>query len=73
MSILSDLQSTAIREVDRMIPEMSEFHLLIWGFAESAWREYESAAAYLERLREEGFEFEAALWGNTYCLSCSMG
>lgn len=52
---------------------ISDFHQEIWNYAETAWREYKSAAAYVELLRNEGFEVEegsggmptafCALWG----------
>jgi aminobenzoyl-glutamate utilization protein B len=75
VSTFSDLQSSAVHELDGLTPELSEFHLGIWGFAESAWREYRSCAAYVDRLRAEGFEVEAgsgqmptafhAVWGDS--------
>ena len=37
---------------------LSDFHLRIWGYAETAWREYRSAAAYCDLLRSEGFTVE---------------
>ena len=37
---------------------LSEFHLEIWNYAETAYREYRSAAAFVELLRREGFEVE---------------
>lgn len=39
---------------------MSAFHSAIFGHAESAWREYRSAADYVTLLREEGFDVEEA-------------
>ena len=43
--------------------ELSEWNRTIWELAEPAWREYRSAAWYVERLREEGFEVEAGSGG----------
>ena len=37
---------------------MSDFHLEIWDYAETAWREYKSAKAYVDLLRKEGFTVE---------------
>ena len=37
---------------------MSDFHLEIWNYAETAWREYRSAKAYVDLLRKEGFTVE---------------
>ncbi len=60
--------------VDRNRGELSVFHLQIFDYAETAWREYRSAAAYAELLRREGFDVEegsggmptafAARWGS---------
>ncbi len=36
----------------------SDFHMQIWDYAEPAWREYRSAAAYCDLLRTEGFSVE---------------
>jgi aminobenzoyl-glutamate utilization protein B len=43
--------------------EFSDWHKVIWHFAEPAWREYRSAAWYVEKLREEGFEVEEGSGG----------
>ena len=37
---------------------LSDFHMEIWNYAETAWREYRSARAYVDLLRREGFEVE---------------
>lgn len=37
---------------------LSDFHQEIWNYAETAFREYKSAEAYVELLRKEGFEVE---------------
>ena len=42
---------------------LSEWHRIIWDFAEPAWREYRSAAWFVDRLRREGFEVEAGSAG----------
>ncbi|NIM00338.1 MAG: amidohydrolase, partial [Acidobacteria bacterium] len=54
--------------------DLSAWHDQIWDYHEPAWREYRSAAWYVERLRREGFEVEegsggmptafCARWGN---------
>ena len=33
---------------------LSDFHLRIWDYAETAFREYRSAGAYVELLRNHG-------------------
>ncbi len=42
---------------------LSGWHRTIWDFAEPAWREYRSAAWFVERLRAEGFDVEAGSAG----------
>ena len=42
---------------------LSAWHRTIWEFAEPAWREYRSAAWFVERLRSEGFEVESGSAG----------
>jgi aminobenzoyl-glutamate utilization protein B len=37
---------------------LSDFDMQIWHYAEPAWREYKSAKAYVELLRDEGFDVE---------------
>src|SRR5262249_10809198 len=41
----------------------SAWHQTIWNLAEPAWREYRSAAWFVERLRQEGFTVEAGSGG----------
>ena len=43
--------------------ELSEWHRTIWEFAEPAWREYRSAAWFVERLRRAGFSVESGSGG----------
>ncbi|GAA2234314.1 amidohydrolase [Herbiconiux moechotypicola] len=54
----TERQLEAIGIVDDLLPDYSAFHREIWGYAEPAWREYRSVAAYVAKLREEGFEVE---------------
>ena len=42
---------------------LSEWHRTIWDFAEPAWREYRSAAWFVDQLRREGFDVEAGSGG----------
>src|SRR5581483_5968168 len=43
--------------------ELSDWTRTIWELAEPAWREYRSAAWYVERLGAEGFSVEEASGG----------
>lgn len=49
--------------VDDHRARLSEWHSTIWHLAEPAWREYRSAAWYVDRLRAEGFEVEEGSGG----------
>ena len=57
------MHETAYATIDARHPEWSAWNALIWDFAEPAWREYRSAAGYVERLRAEGFRVEAGSAG----------
>lgn len=70
---LSDMQQTALKVVDELTPKLSEFHQTIWGFAEPAWREYRSAAAYVDLLRAEGFQVEAGSAGMPTAFCATWG
>lgn len=48
----------ALRWIDDNAKRFSDLDIEIWNYAESAWREYKSADAYVEFLRDEGFEVE---------------
>ncbi|MCO6419152.1 amidohydrolase [Siccirubricoccus sp. KC 17139] len=59
MSQLEAARATALDWIGANEARLSAFNRRIWEFAEPAWREYKSAAAYVELLRAEGFEVEA--------------
>ena len=73
MSSFSKPQQSAVKYVDENTDWLSAFHQEIWHYAEPAFREYRSAAAYVKLLREQGFEVEegsgemptafCAVWG----------
>lgn len=63
-SILSaNGKQTASAWVDDHRAELSDWNQTIWHFGETAWREYKSAAWYVDRLRDLGFEVEAGSGG----------
>lgn len=49
---------TAIDWVAAHEKQLSDWHQTIWAFAEPAWREYRSAAFYVDLLKREGFAVE---------------
>ena len=55
---LTPAKRTAFAWVDENLPRLSAWNQTIWHYAESAWREYRSAAFYVDLLRREGFEVE---------------
>ena len=73
MSSLSEAKQVAHDWIDQNRQRLSDFDLEIWRYAEPAWREYRSAKAYVDLLRDEGFDVEegsgdmptafAASWG----------
>jgi aminobenzoyl-glutamate utilization protein B len=68
---VSEAKQTANAWVDEHRDELSAWNRAIWEFAEPAWREYRSAAWYVERLRAEGFEVEAGSGGMATAFSAT--
>jgi len=70
----SAAQAHAITHIDALSAELSAWTATIFDHGETAWREYRSAAWYVEKLRAEGFSVEegsagmptafAAEWSN---------
>lgn len=52
--------------------ELSQWTSKIWHFGETAWREYKSAAWYVDRLRAEGFTVEAGSGGMPTAFAASF-
>lgn len=61
--MISPEKQTAFDWVDGHEQWLSDSHQVIWRHAEPAWREYKSAAWYVETLREHGFQVEAGSAG----------
>ena len=53
----------ALDWIDGHMGDLSDWNQTIWHYAEPALREYKSAAWYVARLRQEGFEVEAGSGG----------
>lgn len=73
MSTITPAKQTALEWVDTNRERLSAFDLLIWDFAEPAWREYRSAAAYVELLRGEGFTVEEGSGGMPTAFMATWG
>ena len=56
-------RAAALATLDAERARLSAFNARIWAYAEPAWREYRSAAAYVELLRAEGWTVEAGSGG----------
>lgn len=54
---------------------ISEWHQIIWNFAEPAWREYRSAKWYVDFLRNDGWKVEEGSGGmpTAFCATWSNG
>lgn len=72
---MSTAQTTALTFVDVHAATLSADCALIFDYAETAWREYQSAAWYVARLREEGFTVEEGSAGmpTAFCAEWSNG
>lgn len=66
-------RNTAHEWVDSHRQQLSDWHTAIWDFHEPAWREYRSAAWYVERLRAEGFTVEEGSGGMPTAFCATWG
>ena len=65
----------ALDWVDHNRQQLSDWHQIIWHYAEPAFREYKSCAWYVELLRKEGFTVEEGSGGmpTAFCATFSNG
>src|SRR5271155_3488302 len=63
----------ALEWIDEQTRRFSDFHQRIWDYAEPAWREYQSARAYCDLLRAEGFSVEEGSGGMPTAFAASWG
>ena len=75
MTQLSEAQRSGLKTVDARMAELSSWCETIFEFGETAWREYQSAAWYVARLRKEGFTVEEGSAGmpTAFCAEWSNG
>ena len=68
-------KQTVFDWIDQHRAALSEQHLTVWNFAEPAWREYRSAAFFVDLLRKAGFEVEAgsATMPTAFCATFGHG
>jgi aminobenzoyl-glutamate utilization protein B len=60
---LTKEKKTAFKWIEENSERISDFHNLIWNFAESSFREYKSVKAFVKFHEEEGFEVEIGVAG----------
>jgi aminobenzoyl-glutamate utilization protein B len=67
--------TTALTFLDQARPLLSAWTRTIFDFGETAWREYESAAWYVDLLKREGFSVEEGSGGmpTAFCAQWSNG
>ncbi len=68
-------KTTALGWLEQNADQLSADHMTIWNLHEPSWREYKSAAWYVERLRAEGFTVEEGTGGmpTAFCAEWSNG
>lgn len=68
-------RNRALHWVGQHATDLSDWHQVIFHHGETAWREYRSAAWYVERLRAEGFEVEVGSGGmpTAFCATFRNG
>ncbi|MBS0564153.1 MAG: amidohydrolase [Proteobacteria bacterium] len=73
--LLSAAQATALTAIAARRAELSEGCATIFGYGETAWREYRSAGWYVAKLRAEGFTVEEGSGGmpTAFCAEWSNG
>jgi aminobenzoyl-glutamate utilization protein B len=73
MSNIPEEKCHALNWIDDQRGRFSDLHLEIWRYAEPAWREYKSCSAYVNLLRDEGFEVESGSGGMPTAFAASWG
>jgi len=72
---MDEAKDTARATVARRMGAFSDWTRQIWDYGETAWREYRSAAFYVDLLRREGFEVEEGSAGmpTAFCATWANG
>jgi aminobenzoyl-glutamate utilization protein B len=63
LTTLTEEKKTAFKWIEENADRISDFHQLIWNYAETSFREYKSVKAYAKFHREEGFDVELGVAG----------
>lgn len=67
------IKETTVEWIDKNETDLVEFEQKIWDYHETAWREYQSAKAYVELLRDHGFEVEEGSGGMPTAFTAEWG
>lgn len=69
------MKNAATGWVDANLARLSDWHQRIFDYGETAWREYRSAAWYVNQLRDEGFDVEEGSGGmpTAFCATWTNG
>ncbi len=72
---MSRYKAFALDWVERHRQQLSDWHQIIWHYAEPAFREYKSCAWYVQLLEAEGFTVERASGGmpTAFCATFTQG
>lgn len=70
---MTEAKQLSLDWIDENRDALSHDHQTLWYFAEPAWREYRSAAWYVERLRAEGFDVEEGSGGMPTAFCATWG
>ncbi len=72
---MTPAKQSALDWIAQSAPGLSADHMELWHFHEPSWREYRSAAWYVDRLRAEGFTVEPGSAGmpTAFCAQWSNG
>lgn len=75
MTTLTTEKKTALLWLNEHTDDISDWHQLIWNYAEPVWREYKSAKWYVELLRAEGFDVEeqSGDMETAFCATFTLG
>jgi aminobenzoyl-glutamate utilization protein B len=73
--VTTPAQMTALAFVDQARPQLSAWTRTIFDYGETAWREYQSAAWYVDLLKREGFSVEVGSGGmpTAFCAHWTNG
>ena len=73
MTKLTEAKKTAFKWIDDNAERISDFHQLIWNYAETSFREYKSAKAFVDFHKKEGFDVVQGVAGMPTAYEATWG